>query len=689
VRLPKKRLDAREINWDNDAPASGSQELPGSGSTPLVGPNSPRSQIRAPRQDAEPDAPAPDKPAPKPKLNDEKKTKRGADKLGTRATNLRERPVKSALQQGDAPQIRSTEVVRVPILDQAALSQQRIGAVRVLKGNADKSVGLVAIGAESYVIKGGNDLLQDHLINTDLLRALKHEHLKVPQCEQMTQALKQALIGELLKEDSTPKQDLAKALAKGASIATVARGFEVSSISEHTAEQRLYDSIRGTVDSESAIDVLLSGLKPNNSAKTALIAAARVPATRAETLVKMEGSFVSSEQQKALKLIREILDSGLKVALRDRQRELTALDDARTSMYKFARTEGGAHALATMCTVDLLTGMYDRVVGAWNGGNFMFDAEADALWCVDNAKSAYGLSDVQSPGLAVDKDKAWQEYFIKSMLTENEHDGSLSERIHYIIYDRPSPNNDVTDFAHLLKLNLAQRHKTKEGVDAAVEDTLRTLESMVQAQDSPLDPHVRTQLAGRLALLRARDAYVKRCMFDFDFIQPPKVWTHGRMIEKLRRKGDREPIEVFAKELKRRARTEALDDDALAQLEGALLDAERVAVEAAAQVSGGPAYVRDRRVDKALFELRFARLLSYLKSTNQGLQDQLAGPYHPWTTGLGAILDKAATEGTKRWLGKLTRLEDKAGIAKLERALDVLHKTGVQLETAAMVVRKA
>jgi len=113
------------------------------------------------------------------------------------------------------------------------------------------------------------------------------------------------------------------------------------------------------------------------------------------------------------------------------------LNDEQDKLKKFALSEKGVAAFAGVAALDLLTGMRDRILIYWHGGNFAFDntdPDEPTLSCHDNAKYQYGLS---NPDTDEYKD------FLKRVMT-NANNGQFYPSVVEMIYDSVYGNRYVS-----------------------------------------------------------------------------------------------------------------------------------------------------------------------------------------------------------------------------------------------------
>jgi hypothetical protein len=384
------------------------------------------------------------------------------------------------------------------------------------------------------------------------------------------------------------------------------------------------------------------------------------PASRAQTCQELLNRVVNVKNLAKVSLVVDVVNQGPGPAAQKVNDHINDLLSAETVLGARIKTKEGASALGGVATADLLLGMNDRFLSLWNGGNFMFDPTPTKqdLWCVDNAKN-------EDNGLSAADDTAWTQFVISTMSNNGKEVGdSIGSRLHFKIYEHPE-----SDFAKVKPPLLQPNEKTAttNWVTNSVNDTLDKMQSLADGVTaSELTTAQRNKLSGRIAVLKTRQTFDNLLTFDPSFQTVPATAkpTVGakavRLIKKQTRATER------ATEIKNEVRTQNLTDDQLAALENEVT-----------ALSTGP-QAGDRRFEKTLFTIRFARMLKYLDKTAVDLGALAHSQSKPWGT-ITEDTIKKLVNGTAPWQAKLNELKDQQSKTKLTAALDSLTQAALSL----------
>jgi hypothetical protein len=184
------------------------------------------------------------------------------------------------------------------------------------------------------------------------------------------------------------------------------------------------------------------------------------------------------------------------------------------------KTYAGAYALGELIAVDLIDGMYDRLVEVFNGGNFSFNPNTKQLWCIDNAKR-------HQCSMSATDDKAWTDWVIQCTAQQDDtHDSatdkgiSLPELFHWMIYERAKSNSG---FVTQMTLNAQEKNVTLAAIKQAFTDIFSKSQVRV-SQHTPgfLTGGLRPRLGQRLDFLDARNKFTDLLSFTkFETIPTP------------------------------------------------------------------------------------------------------------------------------------------------------------------------
>jgi hypothetical protein len=569
----------------------------------------------------------------------------------------------------------ATKPVKTPIQrppqstppDLASLSTKKITFKKLLKGDDMKISCTVDIGGQTYVVKGGvgNAYIEDHVAHSAMFHKLNIPGVAAPGVVKLSNDFLRVLDAELEEAAAeNPKVGLLRtALKQNQQMATAVPGLTVEDIlANHTTSRQLVDKVRGKSDRE-ALSILLGDLVvppgKNKEATIAMIDDRKVNPQNL-TIADLEAlqvNLVSIKNQTILSLATDVRQIGLAGAVKDHDTRHTNLDRARLELISRIKSKEGASALGAMCAVDLLCGMRDRILGDFNGGNFMFDPDKKEFWCVDNAKTEFGLTglvDVNLPDVNV----AWRNWIVKNKILEaDDTTANVTDRMHVLLFHT---NRKDGDFFNTIKFAGDEENLVKEGVASGVKTALDRLRALAD-DDRDLTPAVRKNLKERLAFVEQKEAFTRACTFDPQFADIPAA-TKAKVLDKgVRGFQKRTKLEDQAKLLKDDARSGKLSVEDLLKREHALLEAQHLAGITDAK--------RDRRLDKALFESKLARLLLDLDAKKDDLL-KLQGPLVAGTT----VQKTAFTNAIKPWEDELRTLGDNKAVTKLQTARLQLEK---------------
>jgi hypothetical protein len=361
--------------------------------------------------------------------------------------------------------------------------------------------------------------------------------------------------------------------------------------------------------------------KTNNSNPLAALDDRRDPDKRTAAIVTLSKALTGKSLSTLVLdwMARVNTKSPREVAI-DLETEFGRLLLQQKPLLDYAATKVGAAALAGIATVDLVVGMDDRLVEAFNGDNFDFNSDGNELWCIDNAKKDFtslSTADEEKWKNWV-RERAWmRDKNTKQASASLDKGKSFAEIFHWTIYDKVE--DKVKDFTHSVDLSPEQRDATAAGVEESVAATLQKLQDIVDDNTNGLPKAIRDRLRARLEFVEARNRLSN--LLDFsDFIELPtiaKPWFGKKIGRKLVRgvlgATDEEKLGEGWKETARKevARKDGANEDDLT-----------------AQDNNISQYIADRqgqkiddRILKALFATRAARLVAMLESRTNGKLD--------------------------------------------------------------------
>lgn len=287
-----------------------------------------------------------------------------------------------------------------------------IAVKRGLKGDKGKKTCLVDIDGSTFVVKGGTEMAAEHVAASAFIGSLGWPGVRAPATRLLDASEKAKLIAALSKGDHHAQE-----LAASLGIAGV-DGREVAQISEPLDGSAMKDIFpdKDLRSAETLAQGLRSGLAevdPAQAWSRAVEDFAKLVETHKDlnqtkrhaptirTLAAITGNDARSQALEALRslchspqsaaladVLGEVLRGDVQAAHARAQSKEKARPRHQEALKAFAASDEGIEAFAGMAAADLLTGMGDRVMGKWNGGNFLFDAQGKKLCCIDNAKEA-------------------------------------------------------------------------------------------------------------------------------------------------------------------------------------------------------------------------------------------------------------------------------------------------------------
>jgi hypothetical protein len=432
---------------------------------------------------------------------------------------------KVAVQKPKQPVVQlgasSQRTIRV-VLGQSEVTPEAVTFASVLKqtlGLKDSPMTcLVTIAGTQDILKARNIDVNDNVVNTNLLRALTIPGFKAPAMVELAPTFSEALARNLYSQPNAP-DSLIAALGSPipAQLSEKAPGETLESLEK---KAQLWNMLAGLkdkqkMDSKTVTPYLAARIKkpgpllkqgelgngkpikdgasvakgPDWDGAIKILSTGKGDPKQAITTLgwlvsdssRAKSAPDPSDFDKDLSSVAPPLDF-IKQIFSDPTvlKKIQAANQAQADLVTWLKGNEGAYAIAALATADLLFGMEDRIMGAWNGANSMFDGKA--LWAIDNAKSKdhnNSLTDQTSdlwvarlPTLGITKDPATITDTIYANIYVNSGYYGLQD-------DKP----DVT----------------KATITLALKDTLGQLAKLTVG--AVLDPTVRSNLRSRLAYL--------------------------------------------------------------------------------------------------------------------------------------------------------------------------------------------
>jgi hypothetical protein len=379
-------------------------------------------------------------------------------------------------------------------LDPNTIKLSRATFAGKLKGDDDPGgkspyTAAVQLDGKQYVVKARTGDVDDHVLNTNILRALSIPGVRAPAAVKMTTGLKRDLVGTLRAGAvELPVKSFLNALESEtpSQLSERAPGYVVGKLLQPEVESGpMLDRVEEADGPEAAIDELLAAIpRPGNIKKDdprwdTLKGNARTAhgEQRTEAIKALKAAVSSPSAVKRVEIIGDIHTLGIKATVKKGRAENKALPLAAAALRNRMTTRDGAYAIGALCVVDLLCGMNDRLLSKFNGDNFTFDAQDGSLWCIDNAKEpTYSLIN--------GSEERWREWAANLHAQGDE----LAEAVYQAAYRDSGLEGIIADSGPI-----------DEGIRIAVTDTLANARKLLD--DDQMAPEVRNRLRGRIETL--------------------------------------------------------------------------------------------------------------------------------------------------------------------------------------------
>jgi hypothetical protein len=532
---------------------------------------------------------------------------------------------------------------------------------KAFKGGAAKKTCLVEIGGKTLVLKGGSEDSSEHVLASEFIAKLNLPGVRVPATRMLTEKERLALISAF-ENKGGHAEELAASLQQRNVDGTFSG--QLSELAQGAAPDHLFmsDSARATLDAAIKFreDLLSRALSKDEAwakayaefaqlAKGSSISVndvtqrsnAVTSADRALVLDWMRKNCVSPKTKQMPDLLEEIESGQLAQGLAKLKTVAEEQRKGREALTTFASSAEGIQAFAGMASADLVSGMHDRIVGDYNGGNFLFDAASNELVCVDNAKTPERA--LSAPDVV-----AWK-VFVGELCAES---STLEDAIYQKVYGT-NDNSCLGLPANYVTFDAQQ--------EAAAKDTIReTLTQVVATIEA--DPTQSKSARDRAAFLKARMALDDIVRSATTLPEPPQPPAKAGVANKLARAGK----SFFTSNKKdKRVDTQRIKD----QLRGGELTAAQAREQLNALKEGSPSLSSDRRSLKIEYLASVAECCETLRAAGTELKQFLA-------KAPAGILHESSVKGIRESLHALEQswrtalAGDKKMLAQFDRAWD-------------------
>lgn len=491
-----------------------------------------------------------------------------------------------------------------------------------LKGDHDKKVVLVEVQGKEFVLKGAEGTPKDHIESSKFIQGLKLTGIKVPEVRLVDGSEKTDIIQSLM-QGSHDEQDLGRALQKGSGqLSELGEGKALDSIylSKNESAGRAHAiTVREQVDKDwvdtdkAWKDVCAALVKA--MANTSIIKPKDYatwldttdPNVRKQALDWWNQNLHQPRQTELVKFLGEINEGkDLKKALETAQKELDEREKAMKPLKDFAQSSRGIEAFAGVAVSDLLTGMDDRMLTKWNGGNFLFDEKSQSLCCIDNIKDT-------NRGINAPNETSWTFFF-----TSNTDDGNLP--LEQVLYDKVYGDQRVDEQSPggYAELDDDKQAEAKAIFRKVLEDVVAKVES---------DPNAHPRMAQRAAFIKARLVIDDVARVPSHLVTPPTLPPKLDVGQKI----SRGLGSIFTSNKKdKRNDTKKIKED----LRSGKITAAQARTQLEALVNDKQAVGNDRRAAKIRFLAGLTEVVELLDERSAALASmaRLNPPQEVWST---------------------------------------------------------
>jgi hypothetical protein len=560
---------------------------------------------------------------------------------------------------------------------------QGIVLKRALKGSPDKKTCFVEFAGRTLVVKGGSGDSADHVAAGELIGKLGLRGVRVPACRLLDGAEKAAIVQAFGNGDMHARE-LANSLSMvnpdgstSGQLAELSPGVTPQKLHLSKEERNLADDaisrrqamVDKAVDKETAWDETYKELitrAHGSMIKTEIIdrAGAKAGAERAVLLQHLKDNCIKESQLMMVALLKEIEDGTVAQGLNQLKADQRTQNDQRAALKAFAESQAGIEAFAGIAAADLVTGMDDRIMGKFNGGNFLFDEATNELVCIDNSKNF-------NTSLSA-KDPAKWKNFVNGPLAQQ---ATLEDAIYHRIYGKGKGSSESTEsapsnyvgFCSDKNANGQDKTDAEKAADAttiaAAKDTIRqTLARVVNSVEG--DPTQSKPARDRAAFLKARMAIDDYFRVPFDLADPPALPVKIDTSDKLLRAGK----SFFTSNKKdKRTDTQAIKDD----LRAGRITAAVALQKLKALETTNPGLPNDRRATKIKYLAAVTAHAENLGAIGKGLDDILqTAPAGVLSDAAAKLLGTPLRDSMAQW--KVALANDRKTLALVEKAWNAL-----------------
>jgi hypothetical protein len=373
----------------------------------------------------------------------------------------------------------------------------------------------VKIRQKVFVLKARSVDTVDNVINTKLLRALSIPDVEAPDIEVLPPGLCTPLAEKLQADAPNLAQALRSAIpsqlsekAPGATLESLAENAEKWDLLAHLKPKDMLDPAKVTRDLATRIvkPKKLADAPDSNDSKS-WDAAIKTLTQLGDTFKPKFGS--KQHQQAIAELTRLKQPRRVRGEAGDYYDFISQIGTDETSarglllakqagqqthsqLVLWLKSDAGIGAMAGLAVADLVFGMEDRIIPAWNGANFMFGD--GGLWAVDNAKFTSKLYNDPVHG---------PQKIATTTLTDDSNDKWINEQTNRGIKTSDDVAGSVFDHAYVQSgyygLGAVDQTKTLAVIKPVVAKTLQALVGLSKSDQFP--EQVQKNLKARLQFL--------------------------------------------------------------------------------------------------------------------------------------------------------------------------------------------
>ncbi len=525
-----------------------------------------------------------------------------------------------------------------------------------LKGGDDKKVCLIDVNGTTMVLKGAFGTPESHVANTAFIGKLGLRGVKAPVTRVLNDQEKAGLLPRLA-QGSVDEQQLGRALQGGTGqLSEQVSGVNLDKIflnPDEKAAVKLADAVRENLayaDLDEAwkmgFEALLeetpkgSGVRRSNEFDT--WAKTKDPAVRKAALAYMDEWAIKPGQAALAGVLKEVDSKTARAGVKRAQEAADAREQGKKNLANFAKSDAGVEAFAGVAAVDLLSGMHDRILSAWNGGNFMFDEAGGSLCCIDNSKN--DRTDIRQQDIT-----AWAQFF-----KDNSGGGKpLEDFIFERVYGKAANKDNVDAPGNYVDFSDAEAANAKAIIRGVLENAVAAIES----DGPPRDPAMRDPAAERARVLKNKLQMDSIMRVPDRLLTPPAKPFEEDPLTKAKRKAkskfssEAQALRKVTSQIKVDLRDGYITADVARQR---LKDAEDLY----------PALKTDRRASKVKFLAAATEFVELLKSSSADMRAFLNGKPSAavWNDESGTVFLTARQPPVEVWLNAVAGDKDMTGL---------------------------